>query len=236
MKKIIVSLGLIGSLVAGNALANDKDILNTLNNLGVQSNGVKITSSPISGLKTVLTPQGIFYVSDDGKYVSQGPIYNVQNGNPENIANSIIADLVKSVIKDAIVYKAANEKYVITVFTDITCSYCKKLHDEADEYNKLGITIRYLAYPRQGLDNQVAKDMQSIWSSSDRRAALDNAYKGGRVVAANSMVPYVANHYQIGRQIGITGTPAIVLADGQLVSGYVPPAELKTMLDRRFGN
>lgn len=232
MKKVIVSLSLMGALFAGNAFADNRDVVAALNKIGVPTTGIKITDTPISGLKSALTSEGIFYVSNDGKYLSQGPIYNVQGNAPQNIANSINASLVNSIAKDAIVYKANNEKYVISVFTDVTCGYCKKLHEQVADYNKLGITIRYFAYPRQGLDSQTAKDMQSIWSAADRKQAFDSAYKGGRISPANSMVPFVKNHYQVGRQLGISGTPAIILADGQLVSGYVPPEDLKKMLDQ----
>lgn len=232
MKKVIVSLSLIGALFASNVFADNKDIVKALNKIGVPTTGVKISASPISGLKSVLTSEGVFYVSNDGKYLSQGPIYDLQGSTPQNIANSINASLVNSIAKDAIVYKANNEKYVISVFTDVTCSYCKKLHEQVADYNKLGITIRYFAYPRQGLDSQTAKDMQSIWSAADRKQAFESAYKGGRISPTNSMVPFVKNQYQVGHQLGISGTPAIILADGQLVSGYVPPEELKKMLDQ----
>lgn len=234
MKKMIVSLSLMGALFAGNALADNKDITAALNKIGVPTTGIKISDTPISGLKSALTSEGIFYVSNDGKYLSQGPIYDVQGSTPSNIANATNISLINSIAKDAIAYKAANEKYVVSVFTDVTCSYCKKLHEQVADYNKQGITIRYFAYPRQGLDSPVAKDMQSIWSTADRKQAFENAYKGSRISPANSMVPFVRNHYQVGRQLGISGTPAIVLADGQLISGYVPPEELKNMLDQHF--
>lgn len=231
MKKIIISLAIASTLFSGGSIAGDKEILATLKSINVETEGVNLSATPIKGMQMALTNQGIFYISDDGKYITQGPIYNMQSGVPQDIANQTNSALVNNIVKDAIVYKADNQRYVVTVFTDISCGYCKKLHEQMAEYNKLGITVRYLAFPRQGLDSDSGRKMQSIWSSADRKSLLDAAYQGKDVPSVVGMVPYVAKHVQVGRQIGISGTPAIVLANGEIVRGYLPPEELKKVLD-----
>ncbi|MWP48367.1 MULTISPECIES: bifunctional protein-disulfide isomerase/oxidoreductase DsbC [unclassified Gilliamella] len=230
MKKLVLGLGL--ALISTTVLANNTDIINTMAKLGYSDKDIKITNSPVNGLKSVDTPDGVFYVTNDGKYLTQGPIYNFQSDKPENIANSYNLKLIKSIENDAIVYKAKNEKYIISVFTDYTCHYCKLLHENIDKYLEAGISVHYFAFPRAGADSDVGKNMQSIWSMTNRKAAFENAYKGNTITPANSMVPYVTQQFNVGKRLGINGTPAIILPNGQLVSGFVPADKLIGILDK----
>lgn len=232
MKKLTITLSILSSLLIGQAHASDADIMSTLEKLGYSKENIQITNTPVDSMKSVTTPDGVFYVTEDGKFLTQGPIYDMRGATPQNIANADNLKLISTIEKDAIVYQAKDEKYAIYVFTDYTCSYCKKLHQEIDSYLDLGISVHYFAFPRQGLDSQVAKDMQSIWSTKDRKEAFDNAYKGGKISPASSMVPYVQMQFNVGRKLGISGTPAIILPNGQLLSGYVPANELIKILDR----
>lgn len=229
MKKLVLALALIST----SALASNSDILKSFEKLGYNSNTIKINNSPIKGLKAVTTDDGIFYVTADGKYLTQGPFYNVEGDEPENIANKDNLNAIKKIEKDAIVYQAKNEKYVIWVFTDYTCHYCKLLHENIDKYLDAGISVHYFAFPRSGVNSEAGKNMQSIWSVADRKAAFDDAYKGKKISPATSMVPYVTQQFDVGRSLGISGTPAIVLPDGQLVSGYVPADKLIEILDKK---
>jgi thiol:disulfide interchange protein DsbC len=122
-------------------------------------------------------------------------------------------------------FKADKEKYVVNVFTDISCGYCRKLHNEIAEYNKKGITVRYLAFPRGGLVSQSYKDMVSVWCSADKQEAMTTA-KGGGQVADTSCENKVAQQYKFGQAIGVSGTPNIILPDGTMIPGYQPPKEL----------
>ncbi|OCG19802.1 MULTISPECIES: bifunctional protein-disulfide isomerase/oxidoreductase DsbC [unclassified Gilliamella] len=234
MKRLVLCLGL--ALISTSVLANNTDIINSLNKLGYDSKELKINDSPIQGFKSVITPEGILYVTENGKYLIQGSIYDVQGDEPENIANSINLNLMKSIEKDAIVYKANNEKYIISVFTDYTCHYCKLLHENIDKYLEAGISVHYFAFPRAGADSEVGKNMQSIWSMANRKAAFENAYKGNTISPASSMIPYVTQQFNVGKKLGISGTPAIVLPNGQLVSGYVPADKLIKVLDKKPNN
>ncbi|MWP63153.1 bifunctional protein-disulfide isomerase/oxidoreductase DsbC [Gilliamella sp. Pas-s25] len=231
MKKLVLCLGL--ALISTSVLASNIDIEKSLNKLGYDSKDLNITNSPVQGLKSVSTPEGIYYVTNDGKYLTKGPIYDIQGDEPENIANSSNLQLIKPIEKDAIVYKAKNEKYIISVFTDYTCHYCKLLHENIDKYLDAGISVHYFAFPRAGADSDVGKNMQSIWSVTDRKAAFDNAYKDKPISPASSMIPYVTQQFNVGKKLGIGGTPAIVLPDGQLVSGYVPADKLIEILDKK---
>ncbi|KEY59290.1 bifunctional protein-disulfide isomerase/oxidoreductase DsbC [Serratia sp. DD3] len=228
MKKSLLLLSLLTASVTGVAHADDAAIQKALGSLGIKQADVQ--SSPIAGVKTVLTESGALYVTEDGKYILQGPLYDVSGKQPVNVTNQLLMAQLTALEDQMIVFKAAKEKHVITVFTDITCGYCHKLHEQMKEYNDLGITVRYLAFPRQGLNSQAEKDMQSIWCTADKNKAFDAAIKGDPISPATCKIN-IAKHYQLGVQFGIQGTPAIILQNGEMVPGYQGPKEMLAMLD-----
>jgi thiol:disulfide interchange protein DsbC len=198
--------------------------------LGMQVSA--IGDSPVAGLLQVMTEKGLFYTSPDGKYLLQARIYDIENGMrnlSEEALGSVRLDGLAE-FKDAVIeYKADNEKYVVNVFTDITCGYCRKLHNEMDEYNDLGITVRYLAFPRGGLNSRTYTDMVSVWCADDKQEAMDNAKDGG-AVASKSCDSKVAEEYAFGQRIGVNGTPNIIMPDGSVIPGYQPPKKLEEAL------
>lgn len=228
MKKSLLMFSLLAAALSGAVHADDTAVRQSLEKLGVQSNDIQ--SSPVAGLKTVLTNSGVLYVTEDGKHVIQGPMYDVSGSQPVNVTNALLMGKLNGLEKEMIIYKAPQEKHVITVFTDITCGYCHKLHNEMSDYNALGITVRYLAFPRQGIQSPAEKEMKSIWCAKDRNKAFDDAMKGKSVQAASCDIN-LANHYALGVQFGVNGTPAIVLNDGNVVPGYQGPSEMKAFLD-----
>jgi len=176
MKKGLLMFTLLATTLSGTAHADSAAIKQLLAKLGVQSSDVQ--PSPIKGISTVLTDSGVIYVTDDGKHIIQGPMYDVSGAQPVNVTNTLLAGKLNALEKEMIVYKAPQEKHVITVFTDITCGYCHKLHEQMSDYNALGITVRYLAFPRQGLQSEAEQNMKAIWCAKDRNQALDDAMRG----------------------------------------------------------
>lgn len=198
---------------------------------------LNVEQAPLDNLYQITTDRGIFYLSKDGKFFINAVIFNLDKGmlNETDIAmNGIRLQKVAQIRDSGIVYKAPNEKYMVDVFTDITCGYCRKLHREMQDYLDAGISIRYLAYPREGLNGDVYKQMQSIWCSANPQDAMNQA-KGGDTVASKNCKNDVATHYQTGAAIGVTGTPNIVLADGSLIGGYQPAKALLAELNKRLG-
>lgn len=194
-----------------------------------------VADAPVTGLYQVTTDKGLFYISKDGKYLVQARIYNMDAGmrNETEVALSSLRLEGISVFDDsAIEFTAEDEKHTITVFTDITCGYCRKLHREIEQYNDLGITVRYLAFPRAGLNSQGFRDMVSVWCADDQRQAMTDA-KAGEEVQAQSCKNKVAQHYQFGQQIGVNGTPNIILPDGSLIPGYQPAKAIAEVLNRK---
>jgi thiol:disulfide interchange protein DsbC len=201
-------------------------------------NVISVSLSPVDGLYEVITDKGIFYNSKNLQFLFDGNIYDLDN-QMTNISENSFAALRKSRLKDfekdMIIYKAPEEKHVITVFTDTTCVYCKKLHANIPDYNKLGITVRYLAFPRAGVESSTAKSMAAIWCADDRNLAMDNAKKGRTVRGSSSeCLDMINKQYALGVFFGVKGTPAIILEDGTLTPGYVPAENLSQMLDQKF--
>lgn len=221
--------------------ANDINIkkITTLVNMNTGLTVLNVKASPFPELAEVLTEQGVFYTSHDGKFFIQGKLYGLENGLINHSEESLAVarlDGVKQFENDMIVYPAKNEKHVITVFTDITCGYCRKMHAQIEEYNDLGITVRYLAYPRygiadkQGLPSKGFNDLRSIWCSKDPVKALTTAKLNPSSVSSNVCDAPIAEQFNFGRQSGVNGTPALILENGYLLPGYRKPEELAQVL------
>lgn len=192
-----------------------------------------VQPAQVDGLYEVVTNQGIYYVSKNGQYLIHGNIYDIDN-KMENISEKSLVELrtakLKAFEKDMIVYKAPQEKHVVTVFTDTSCGYCQKLHAEMSDYHKQGITIRYLAFPRGGLKSSTYNTMVSIWCADDPKAAMDSA-KRRREISSKTCQNTIKEQYELGLFFGVNGTPALVLEDGALQPGYLPADRLVELLE-----
>lgn len=225
MKRILTAL-LCTMAFAANA--DDAAIKSRLQTLGVLN--VDVLPSPVKGIKTAVTDQGIIYVTEDGKYVFQGKLYELTNKGGVDVSGKLLMDKLNAMKSEMIVYPAKNEKHVVTVFMDITCHYCHLLHQQIKEYNDLGITVRYLAFPREGLKGETAKRMEAIWTAADPAFALNDAEKGNfpkELKAPN----VVKKQYALGVQFGVNGTPSIVTQSGEVIGGYLKPSALLAALE-----
>ncbi|TDF38293.1 bifunctional protein-disulfide isomerase/oxidoreductase DsbC [Alteromonadaceae bacterium M269] len=234
MKHWIKRFSLVVALVtvSGFSSAQEADLTGARNKLETQL-GLQVSEikpSPVAGLFEAFTDRGLFYVSNDGKFLVQGRVYNIDErmrNETEESLSSIRLDGIGEFDNSMIEFKAEDEKFAVTVFTDITCGYCRKLHNEMQAYNDLGITVRYLAFPRGGLQSQSYNDMVSVWCDKDPQDALTKAKNGDSFRKGSTCDrEQVAKQYEFGRQIGVTGTPAIVLQNGSMVPGYQPPGQL----------
>jgi len=201
---------------------------------------VSAEKTPIPGIALLVTNQGLFYASYNGDYFIQGKVYSLGEAVTDLAEESLAKlrlDGIKTFENDMIEYKAENEKYVVTVFTDITCGYCRKMHEQMDDYNARGITFRYLAYPRSGIKDRTGnlsqgfKDLRSVWCSEDTADALTKA-KSGTGIAYRICEAPIEAQFDFGRQIGVNGTPAIILSNGMMIPGYQPPAQLEELLKK----
>lgn len=217
----------IGSVQAG--MKEDSQKIKTM--LAKQMPDLKVTEinkTPIEGVYEVIMPPQILYVSHDAKYVVSGNIINAETGQNLTLPqrDKVRAEAVEMRgEKSMIVFAPKEVKHTITVFTDIDCPYCVKLHKEIGQYNKLGIKVRYMAFPRAGIGSESYKKAVSVWCADDPKAAMTKAKNGQSIPEKNCKNP-VADQYQLGGQLGVQGTPAILLENGQLIPGYVPADRL----------
>lgn len=226
MKKQLGAL-LGASLISTSVWADDAMLKQQLEKMGATN--VTIGLSALPNFKTAVTDQGVLQISNDGRFVLQGQVFELKNGKAIDITNNALLADLNALEKEMIVYPAKNEKHVITVFMDITCHYCHLLHSKMKEYNDLGITVRYLAFPRGGVNTQTAKQMEAIWTASDPVFALNEA-ENGNLPKTVKTPNIVKKHYELGLKFGVNGTPNMVTSEGELIRGYVEPKELATML------
>ena len=233
MKKLIAASGLlaVSQLAMAATDANIAVIEKQMATLGAKVSD--IAKSPVDGIYEVMTKRGLLYVSADGRHVFQGKIYDITDGIVD-ISEARMAKMRKERLVNfedsMLVFPAKNEKHQITVFTDVDCGYCRRLHSQMDEYNDLGITVRYLAFPRGGQRSKAWGEMQSVWCSKDPLKAMTDA-KAGTEVASASCKNKVAEHYDLGVEFGVNGTPALILDDGSMLPGYQPPENLLKILN-----
>jgi len=223
---------------ANGASVLDADFLKAKINSALGLTVVKVEKTAVPGIALLVTDQGLFYASYNGDFFIQGKLYSlgdkVTDIGEQSLAKVRLAGL-KTFKDDMIVYKAENEKYVVSVFTDITCGYCRKMHEQMAEYNARGITFRYLAFPRSGINDKTGnlsqgfKELRSVWCSDNTAEALTKAKSGSGIAYRICQAPIEAQ-YNFGRQIGVSGTPAMILSNGMMIPGYQPPAKLEELL------
>jgi thiol:disulfide interchange protein DsbC len=194
----------------------------------------QVTPAPMPGFYQVIASGHLVYVSADGKYVMNGDLIDATKGTSLTDyawANYRKTELAKVPVTDRIVFAPKNPKYTVTVFTDVTCPYCRVLHQQIDAFNKEGIAVQYLAWPRSGVVGEDGKptatynEMVSIWCASDRNDAFTAAKKGHEPKAATCTNP-VKDQFDLGLKLGVTGTPAVYTQDGTQIGGYLSPAEM----------
>lgn len=193
-----------------------------------------VQPTPIDGLFQVEIGPQVMYMTGDGRYLIDGAIVDLETR--ENLAEKAQNEARQRAIEamgeeEMIVFQAPNAEHEITVFTDIDCGYCRKLHQQIDAYAEEGISVRYLFYPRSGVDTPSYDKAVAVWCSDDQRQAMTEA-KNGNPVESKACSNPVKRHMELGEQMGIRGTPAIVLENGQLVPGFVEPKRLARVLEQ----
>jgi len=195
----------------------------------------EVNPSKVDGLLEVMTERGLFYISEDGQFLVHGKMYDLTNGvenvTEQSLAKVRVVDIKK--FKDSMIsFPAKNEKYKVTVFTDTSCGYCRKLHSQIQQYNDLGITVQYLAFPRSGITGRTFNELTAIWCSADPQRSLTSVKNGSKIDLSKSSkceAP-IAEQYAFGMKVGVSGTPAIIFEDGLMIPGYQDPEQLLSAL------
>ncbi len=227
MKKYLTFIAI---MVATTTFANDKINLSLIKKFLSPSDTItNVKESVIPGLYEVVLNSRVLYVSADGEKVINGEIYDIKNKiNYTEDSNKKLrkAAVDKIADNDKIIYKAKDEKYKVSIFTDISCGYCRKLHRQIADYNDKGITIEYLAFPREGKNSNTMKIMQNIWCSENKTTALTEAKINNQPPEKTCKGTQVAEQYLLGNNLGINGTPAIIFENGEMSPGYLSPEDL----------
>ena len=175
------------------------------------------------------------YVSENGNFFIYGDMFNVNANGIINLTEKDILEKRKVLMQDInndelIKFEAKNELFAVTVFTDVDCGYCRKLHDEIATYNEVGITINYAAFPRSGIGTETFSKMVGAWCSNNPKDSITKLKNGKKLKLSFCDSQPVAKHYAIGNKIGVTGTPAIVSSKGELLPGYHSAEDLLSKL------
>lgn len=190
----------------------------------------EIFESPIDGWYTIRKGAIIAYISGDGRYLLQGDLIDLQDNSnlSERSRNEARVNMLSAVPNDQVIVFSPDEvEYSVAVFTDIDCTFCRRLHSQIDQYMEQGIEIRYFLYPRNGPTSPSWAKAENVWCANDRNEALTLAKLDKEYPTRTCDASIVSKHYLIGQDIGLRGTPAIVLHDGTLFSGYMPADKLK---------
>lgn len=196
-----------------------------------------ITPSSIPGLYQVTAGPQVLYISRDAKLLFYGDIVDRTTG--KNLTTPVRDKARLSIVDNIdeasmIIFTPKKEtKHTITVFTDIDCGYCKKLHSEINTYTDLGIKVRYLAYPRAGINSPSYVKAVNVWCAKDRNKAITVAKQNQSVTSEKCDDP-VKSHMLLGEKLGVNGTPNLILDDGRMVPGYVPAAKLLELLNKKI--
>lgn len=194
---------------------------------GLKVEDVRI--SPLNGVYEIARGSQIGYVSADARYVILGDLIDIEaDANlSENRRRAIRNRMLDTVPEsEMVVYGAKSSPYTLTIFTDIDCGYCRKMHSQMAEYNRLGIRVRYLFFPRSGPNTESWQKAESVWCATNRNDALTRAKNGETVKSPKCPANIVARDYELGQKLGVDGTPAVFLQSGEMLPGYTPPSEL----------
>jgi thiol:disulfide interchange protein DsbC len=221
--------------LAAQAMASEYDAIEQrLSALVPDLGQVTIAETPMPGILQIRIGGEIVYMSEDGRYLVQGRIIDMdtQTDLTDAAMSGVRKEQLASLDSDDFVtFGNSSAEYEVLVFTDPDCGFCRRLHDQIDEYEAAGIKIHYLAFPRAGTGSQTHEKMVSVWCAEDRQGAMDIA-KAGRTPPKATCDNPVDEQYRLGQALGVTGTPSILTLEGDIIPGYVPPQQLRERLER----
>lgn len=226
----VLSLATMQSAMAADAQAQIQERLQKM--IGPDAKQAKISKTDINGLYQIQLGLTVVYMSADGKYMMNGNMIDL--ASDKNLTRSVQSETRKQMLSEVpesgmIVYPAKDAKHTVTVFTDVDCPYCKKLHKEIPALNKAGVTVRYLSYPRSGMNSPSYNEAVSIWCAEDRAQTMDDAMKGLPPEKKTCDNP-VKEHMVRAQMFEVNGTPNMILDNGQAVPGYAPAREIIKLL------
>jgi len=225
-------LVLPAALAQETATPTRADVAATLN--GVEASDLR--ESVIDSFYEINVGSKVAYISIDGRFLFEGDVYDLQSSQnlTENSRARARVNLLNGVDPSQMLVFSPTDhpvEHTITIFTDIDCGYCRQFHREIDQVTALGVEVHYLFYPRTGPETESWSKAERVWCAADQNAALTNAKLGGQVPELACTENPVSSHYDLGHQVGVSGTPSIYSADGTHLGGYLPPQQLLETLN-----
>ena len=236
LKNFLVGLLVVLSgVVSGGLSAGPAEVEKAIEKMAPGLEEYAIAESLMPGLYEVQVGSEIVYFDETGQFMMQGRLIDVdtrQDLTEASRAKSRIELMQSMDNASSIEFAPAQPVHEVLVFTDIDCGYCRKLHAEREQFNEQGIALRYMFFPRAGLESESFSKAVSVWCAEDRHAALTAAKAGQEIEPLQCDNP-IANQYQQGMEMGVTttGTPSLYTSDGVSIPGYVPPEQLRERLD-----
>ena len=209
-------------------------ILSQLSEFFPDDTPIDLEQSPIDNLYTVKIGSQVFYVSDDGKYLISGDLYDTASS--ENLTESerenVRIDYLNSISPSSMItFAPPDYQHTITIFTDIDCGYCRKFHQEIEEVLDEGIRVQYVFFPRSGPETDSWYKAQKVWCSDNRQQAITKAKRGEELSNKACANDPVQDHYNLGLMFDVQGTPTMLTDKGEMIVGYMPAATLRARLD-----
>jgi len=192
-----------------------------------------VQPSPAPGFLEVHSGPNIYYMSDDARYLFVGNLVDVEdetNLTEASKAQKRVSYVEKFGDAESIVFAAEEEVAEVVVFTDIDCGYCRKLHREIADYNAAGISIRYLFFPRSGPGTSSWLKAKNVWCADAQREAMTRAKNNQAVDSDDCDASIIDEHYALVNELGLSGTPALLIQNGSLIIGYRSAEELREIL------
>lgn len=228
---LLMMLAVMYSFVAA---AGEAEVRKALAGKVIGGSDIQLQAAPMPGMFEVIAGGQLYYVTDDGRFMFKGTAFDLVKGVDltQPRMNDVRAQSLKAVDDAQTVIfspKDGKVKYRVNVFTDIDCHYCRELHKQMDGYLARGIEVRYLFYPRAGVNSPSARKAEAVWCADDRHKALTDA-KAFREVDARRCENPIAKDYQLGRELGVRATPTIMTDGGEVIPGFRPPEDLEKIL------
>lgn len=227
-------VSLVALIIASAAVADQDAITQRVSGLVPEIETLNIAETPLPGVMEVQVNGEIIYMSEDGRYLMQGRLVDMDTQTDlTDAAKSVLRREAVSRLDDdkMVIFGNDNADYELMVFTDVDCGYCRRLHQQIEEYTEAGIRVKYMAFPRAGIGSETFDKMVSIWCADDPQGAMTIAKSGQQPAPARCDNP-VEEQYRLGKQLGVTGTPSLITPNGEMIPGYVPPQQLRERLDQ----
>lgn len=230
-----ISAGLFALTFCLPAVADEYDsVRERIAGMVGENTEIAVADSPIEGIVQVRIASDIVYMSADGRYLIQGRLLDLDTREDltDGAKSEIRREVLETMDHDQLIsFGADDSEYEIVVFTDVDCGYCRRLHEQIDDYIEAGIQVSYAAFPRAGAGSETYNKMVSVWCADDPHEAMTVAKAGGTPEPAECDSPVDAQ-YALGQSLGVTGTPALMTSQGDLIPGYVPADRLRDQLER----